>query len=265
MMQIEFIPLLTELHRIYSLPRSMERFNEYLASMLNADRDDVAFPPLGMVNPMAHKHCLEIVNTLLALDADSVAKNVAAEISAKVVDVAGRFPASVVLLDDLKGGWTNRFSIELTMRQIKPPIELTSRQAKRFWITGVLWSSDKPTVAAVRNAMATAIFRASYVLKHGSAPTLASLLQQEGWVSFMAETLFTPLNADDHAWTKAIVEDLGGQSDTATLIEVLFGDEAASTLGYSGRGLVPFAGLRFAAMEARTRQSVSGIECKGRV
>jgi len=103
--------------------------------MVNAEGDDVDFPPLLLMNPMAGNHVTALLDELLALDADGLAARAAGETAARFADVPGEFPAALVVADDLKGGWTNRWDYEFNVRFRQGP------HAKRFWVTGILWSN----------------------------------------------------------------------------------------------------------------------------
>src|SRR5687767_5888335 len=132
-MQLEYVPLLQMQREIYDLPRGTARFQNYLSTMVNERGDDLDYPPLAIVNPMAKEHVTAMLDQLLALGADDLAESEAAATAAALSDVAGSFRASLVVADDAMGGWTNRYSSELGLRLDVDP------HGKRFWVTGVLW------------------------------------------------------------------------------------------------------------------------------
>jgi hypothetical protein len=115
-MHLEYVPLLQMQRNIYRLPRGMERFYEYLRKMVNDDGDDLKIPPLVGINPMAREHVPALLDEYLALDTDARAAQVVAEAAAALADVSGEFKVPLVILDDLKGGWTNRYAVEFAMR-----------------------------------------------------------------------------------------------------------------------------------------------------
>ena len=136
------------------------------------------------MNPMGKDHVTALLDALLALDADGVAARAAAEASARLADVPGDFKAALVVADDLMGGWTNRYDYEFTLRFRSgppPPADpRLPRWLRRFWVIGVLWSSEAPSERAVREAVLTAAYRVAYVQRHGPARTLRDMLAQEG-------------------------------------------------------------------------------------
>src|SRR5215831_13956242 len=107
-MNIEYQPLLKIQRDLYRIPRGMERFREYLRTMIDPKTQDLKLPLVAM-NPMGKEHVAEMLDRLLTLDADGVAAAVVAEALPQITRLPGEFKASLVLADDLKGGWTNRY------------------------------------------------------------------------------------------------------------------------------------------------------------
>src|SRR5687767_2124059 len=166
-MKLHYVPLLRIHREVQGIPRGMDRFREYLRTVLNEDATDVDLVPLLLANPMARDHVTAMLDALLAIGADGVGARAAAEASGQSADVPGEYKASLVVADDL-GGWSNRWSYEYELRRPGPGY-------KRFWETAVLWSSEAPTERAAREAVLTASYRTAYVLRHGSARTLRDL------------------------------------------------------------------------------------------
>ena len=151
--------------------------------------------------------------------------------------------------DDLMGGGTNRYDYEFAFRfgpdhlrsGGSPPKR--SRWLKDYWLTGVLWSSESPSERAVREAILTAAHRVAYMHQHGPARTLREMLAQEGQVMALAGCSGPTLDAEDIAYTREVLIPYLDADDMRTCIECLFGDAAARTLGFTPRGLSPWAGL----------------------
>lgn len=244
-MELEYVPLLAMERELYALPRGMERFRAYLRTMLTADGDDTRYPPLVMVNPMAKEHVAALLDQLLALDADGLAARAAAEASAALAGAPVRFKAALVVADDAGGGWTSRAATDFALRAALDPF------GKRFWITGVLWSSDPASARATREAILAPIFRTAHVLRHGPARTLRDLLAQEGAALAAAGCAGPALDDEELAYTAAAVAPLLDRSDHPTLIACLLGDPAARALGYPPQGLSDSAGLALALHQAR--------------
>lgn len=243
-MRIDYFPALPELKRLYEMPRDEERFRAYLRTMIDEDGEELGFAPLVLANPMAREHVRELVDRYHELDADSIALQTIESILPELSHFDERFDASLVIVDDQKGGWTNRFATEIYLRQIPDPRMLNAKRRSRFWITGVLWSSEPASADAVRAAMKTAAFRLLFVFENGPARSVSELIRQERAVMSRSGQSFAPLNSDENAWTQQILADRANEIDFANLLTCLFGDVAAESLGFEKLGLPENAGLR---------------------
>jgi hypothetical protein len=248
-MKLDYIPLLRVQRELHEIPRGMGRFAEYLRTTLNEDRTDVELLPLLIMNPMGKDHVTVLLDAFLAIDADGIGAEAAAEASARLADVPGDFKATLVVADDLMGGWTNRYAYEFQLRNW-PPV----RNHHRFWVTGVLWTSEVASARAAREAVLSAAYRAAYMQQHGLARTLRDLIAQEGWVMATAGCTGPVLDRDDIAYTREVLAPyLDAEANMRTAVEFLFGDAAARTLGFTPRGLSLWAGLALALHDARIR------------
>jgi hypothetical protein len=251
-MMLDYVPLLRVQRELHGIPRGMARFRQYLRTMLNADGTGLELPPLGIMNPMGKDHVTALLDALLALDADGIAARAVAEASVRLADEPGDFKVALVIADDLMGGWTNRYATEFTHRfprsraNARPPA-----WSKHFWFTGVLWSCEAASERAVREAVLTPLHRAAYVRRHGPARTLRDRIAQEGYVMAAAGCVGPVLDADDVAYTREVLAPYLDADDMRTAVECLFGDAAGRTLGFTPRGLSPWAGLALALHDAR--------------
>jgi hypothetical protein len=246
-MNLDYVPLLRVQRELQGIPRSMERFREYLRVMLNED-GSLELPSLGIMNPMGKDHVTVLLDALLALDADGIAAQALAEAEVVLVNEPGDYKVALVIADDLLGGWTNRYATEFALRfprgrALAGPMP---RWLKHLWITGVLWSSEPTSARAVREAVLTAVYRTAYLQRHGSARTLSDMLEQEGSVMAQAGCTRPVLDADDIDYTREVLMPYLDVADMRTAIECLFGDAAGQTLGFTPRGLSPCAGLALA-------------------
>ena len=225
---------------------------------MNQDGTDVELTPLLIMNPMGKGHVSALLDGLLEMDADAIASRAAAEASTRLADTPGDFRATLVVADDLKCGWTNRYDWEFNLRfGPRPPQERhgSERMWRRFWVTGVLWSSEAPTERAVREAILTAAYRLAYGHRHGPARSLREMIAQEGSVMASAGCAGPTLDPEELAYTREVLTPFLDAPDKRTAIECLFGDAAGRTLGFTPRGLSPCAGLALALHDARMGSS----------
>jgi hypothetical protein len=258
-MKLTFVPLLRVQRELYAMPRGMERFREYINTMTDAETGDLALPLVAM-NPMGKDHVPALIDDYLALGAEEIAEDAVKEAGAKApalqtsddwrataLAVADpEYRVALVVSDDLKGGWTNRWASEYSHR-----IEYAAI-TKRGWLVGLLWTSEPASAQNVREAVLTSIYRAEYLQTHPAPVTLGDMLDQEGHAMWRAGCTTPQLDDDDLAYTRSVIDPLRGARDRATVIACLFGDTAAKALGYPPQGLSERAGLALALTEART-------------
>lgn len=255
-MTLSFVPLLRVQRELYAMPRGMERFREYIRTMVDAETGDLALPLVAM-NPMGKDHVPALIDEYLALGAEEIAEEAVRSASANA-----NYRVALVVSDDLKGGWTNRWASEYSHRIEGAAI------TKRGWLVGILWTSEPASADTVRDAVLTSIYRAEYLQTHPAPVTLGEMLDQEGHAMWRAGCTTPQLDDDDLAYTRSIVEPLGGATDRATVIACLFGDAAAKALGYPPQGLSDRAGFALALSDARASalsegRAVACAESKG--
>jgi hypothetical protein len=115
------------------MPRGMDRFREYIKTMVDAETGDLALPLVAM-NPMGKDHVPALIDDYLALGAEEIAEDEVR--GAASSDPAPGYRVALVVSDDLKGGWTNRWASEYSHR-----IEYGAI-TKRGWLVGILWTSE---------------------------------------------------------------------------------------------------------------------------
>ena len=214
------------------------------------------------MNPMGKGHVAALLDALLALDADGVAARAAEEAAARLADVPGECKVALVVADDLMGGGTNRYDYEFTLRfgpadprlRSGPPAPVgrdLPRWSRHFWLSCVLWSSEAPSERAVREAVLTAAYRVAYVQRHGPARTLRDDARPGG-ARHGGGGLHRarPRRGGPRLHPRGAGPVLDAD-DMRTAIECLFGDAAGRTLGFTPRGLSPWAGLALALHDAR--------------
>ena len=83
-----------------------------------------------------------MIDEYLALDAERVAAEATAEAAPHVTRRGdASVPVCLVVSDNLKGGWTNRYTSEFGHRIEGAAI------TRRGWLVGLLWTSEPPSAA----------------------------------------------------------------------------------------------------------------------
>jgi hypothetical protein len=242
---LTFVPLLQVQRDLYALPRGMERFREYIRTMTDAATGDLALPLVAM-NPMGKDHVPALIDEYLALGAEEIAAASTASAAAKAAALQTiDHKVALVVSDDLKGGWTNRWASEYSCRIESAAI------TKRGWIVGILWTSEPASAQNVRDAVLSSIYRVEYLQTHPAPTTLGEMLDQEGYAMVRAGCTTPTLEDDDLDYSRSVIAPHRQATDRATVMACLFGDTAAKALGYEPRGLSDRAGLALALHEAR--------------
>lgn len=255
-MDLNYIPLLHKQRELQGLPRGWERFRAYLATMIGEGDDIVA--PLVAMNPMGKEHVTALLDELLAFDAEAVAERGAQEAGERLLNTAGSYRVSLVVVDDAKGGWTNRYSSEMAFR-FGEPARAGSKWLKQAWIGVPLWSGDQHTPDSVRRETLAAIARAALKARHGAPATLRAMLGQEGLVYAFAGLNEPQLTAEELAYSLDVIAPYLDTSSYPTDFACIWGDTAAASLGYTPLGLPPGAGLALAADRVRRRLASLGF------
>jgi len=84
-MRVTYLPVLPILRDLYVQPRDMQRFRRYIAT-LTGGSDDVVLP-IGVANPMAKEHAVVKIDELLAIGADEVGAQAAAEADVRLKQI----------------------------------------------------------------------------------------------------------------------------------------------------------------------------------
>jgi hypothetical protein len=251
--KLEYVPLFQVQRELQGMPRDSERFRQYLLKIRAAEGNSLELPSLIAMNPMGKEHVTDLLDAPVALDADGIAARATAEASARLEDTPGECKITLVIADDLKGGWTNRYANEFTHRfQCGGTTGILPRWLEHFWITGLLWSSEPASEQAVREGILTAAYRTAYIQRHGPARTLRQRLAQEGAVLAMAGCSEPVFDSEEIAYTREVLTPFLEAEDMRTCIECLFGDVAGGSLGFTPRGLSRWAGLAVALHDARS-------------
>jgi hypothetical protein len=243
-MKLEYVPLLKIQRELYNIPRGFERFREYLATMIDPETRDMKLP-LAPMNPMGKEQVPALLDQYLAFDTDGLAAQAVEDAEAQLQAVAGEFKVAFVMADDAQGGWTNRYASEYYLRFGNKPYH------KRGWITGILWTSETPNARSAHAEVLTAVFRTVHIQQHGFARTLREMLAQDGYAMAQANCTEPCLASDELEYTREVIAPHLDSQNYPTVFACLFGDHAASLLGYNPLGLSERAGFALALHDAK--------------
>ena len=240
-MKFVLVPTLEKLRDLYRIPVGPQRFQAYIDTVVGGAQHslELHLAPLVQANPMAKTHALECVQRWIELRAEDFAREVLEEAQNKLERSEPNRTVKVgfTLLDDLKGGWTNRTFNDAARFKTKADLERTG------WLSLKLWTSENPALERVRPLVLESVYRAEFVLQHGDPRTLSEMMRQEGLAgAFAGRTLeFDP---DELEYSRAVLTPHLESSEQPTTFAGMYGDGAARELGYPPLGLSAGAGFQ---------------------
>jgi hypothetical protein len=241
-MELSLIPALQIERELYNLPRGFERFWSYIATVTGGTDDMVL--PIGSMNPMGHDHNAQLLDALLALEAEAIAQQALDEAARRLEGVAGSLKACLVVVDDARGQWTNRYFNEMSRLN-------SVGEVKRHFATVSLWTSQVWDADSIRRETLACVYRQAYLQAKGAPKTLRQILAQEGQTLYFAGEQGPVLEAEDLAYSRMVMEPHLESTDFPTLFACLYGDEAARNAGYDPLGLSARAGYAVALADAQ--------------
>jgi len=98
---------------LYSKPRTIESFHEYISILRNGNKGDMVSPIVGF-NPMAKDHVVQKLQELKDINAEELMLELINSINKWLAPENSKEEILVVLnlADDLHGAWTNRHTTD---------------------------------------------------------------------------------------------------------------------------------------------------------
>ncbi|NND34293.1 MAG: hypothetical protein HKN76_17040 [Saprospiraceae bacterium] len=231
---------------LYAKPRTAARFQEYLIMLQGSSGKDIILPIAGF-NPMAKEHVLQKLMELRKLDVEKIMKEVTDEINLSLVRNSdpGLFKVALNLADDLKGGWTNRFSTDYDSK-----FKINALVSRQF-CTPYFWSSEDYDKTLIRKRTAQYIFRTIYRLSNPAPTTLEQHIAQEFFVARNAKPGRSPVDTPGLKLLDDFYKQHKGTENHNIIFNFFYGDEAAKSLGYPAFGMKDnFSGFDYAEIIA---------------
>ncbi|NML38861.1 hypothetical protein HHL17_16765 [Chitinophaga sp. G-6-1-13] len=232
-MRFEVLPVIDLMLGLYHQPAGMERFHQYLKHLQGNTRGDLAIP-LGGFNPMGKAHVAEKLEQLKALHAEDIMADTLSSLGP--LASGGVFKVALNLCDDLKGGWTHRYTTDYDAR-----FKIQALVARGFCVP-VFWTSESYDAALIRSRTLESCYRTLYWLTASKPLTLEDHGKQERYVAIQAGSI--PFFSD--AAIAAFYQQHKDSREYAVIFNFLYGDEAAASLGFPTFGIPgAMTGLRY--------------------
>lgn len=226
-MTFELLPIIDKMLEIYQKTRNFDRFQDYLTLLQGETKGDLAVP-LGGFNPMAKEHVVEKLTELKDMDAEKIMEETITELNKQNIqrgypnDV---FKISLTLSDDLKGGWTNRFTTDYDSK-----FKLNAL-INRHFCTPVFWTSENYDPILIRERTLEYAFRTIYWLLKPKPKTLKDHVEQEVFVAkqikYQSEKETCNMSLLNNFYKKHKETD-----DYLIIFNFFYGDTASESLGF---------------------------------
>jgi hypothetical protein len=246
-------PILADCRAIYQQSGVTERFWAYV-ELMTKQRGELL--PLGDFSPMG-KRQTEVLDTLIAINAEATAADVCQQFAADYPDTERFWRVMLVVVDEPKNGWTQRYLTDFSWRfaanyHANASLDPSNNNSmQKRWISVYLWTTHfrganrEIDAAYVIEQTRLALRRAAYQADHGTPVTLLQMLRQEQCALSYAGTNFA-IDADDLHYSASIIASHHWAIDQPTQLAALYGDHAAKSVGYEAIGLSDEAGFAVA-------------------
>lgn len=245
-MNVTFIPTLAVLRELYEQPRSIDRFWNYIDTMIGtnaAGKQDVILP-ITAANPMGKDNCLAAVNALIAIDAEGVAARAAEAAAARLTECDQQVKAYVTLIDDVGGMWSQKETLEFDGRYGS---DFLLRANSSRHLAGVgCYTSETYSAGQIHTNMLAALQRYAVFSTRGRPKTLRAMLAFDRETARFCGATEPALDPEDLEYTRAVLAPLLDRDDYPTCFAAMMGDAAAISQGYPPLGLSPRAGQALA-------------------
>jgi len=230
-MKFHLIPIVDVMLDLYAKPRSRERFQEYISMLQGDKKGDLTLPIVGF-NPMAKEHVLEKLAALKELRAEEIMQDALRSINiTRTEQNRGIFKVVLNLADDLKGGWTNRYTTDYDSK-----FKINALVTRSF-CTPYFWTSENYSEQLIRNRTSEYAFRTIYWLTHARPKTLKDHVEQEIYVAQSANLNADPFNADDVEQLDNFYSTYKESDEYGIIFNFLYGNEASLSLGLAAYGM----------------------------
>lgn len=246
-MHFNSISILETIKSLYKLPLS-KRFEQYLF-LLQGDQKNKLILPISGFNPMAKEIAIAKLESLIALNAEAIAKEQIEHIN-KRFSLSGlpKIDVGINLIDDIQGAWSNFYTTNF-----KSKFDFKGLYNQNFCCP-FFWVSEDLNERIIQERIESYLLRSIYFHKNRPLDTLAELLMQEEFV-WSNRQVQSSLKPDfDHKMVKRLFNEHKNDVTYAMKFNFFYGDEASKSLSYTTFGFPPNAGFHYAKYLAEEKK-----------
>lgn len=216
---------------LYEKPRSMERFQEYI-STLQDKKGNMTLPIVGF-NPMAKEHILNKLTELKELKAEQVIQDTINSLNTILRKEQTQNVIKVVLnlADDLKGAWTNRYTIDYDSK-----FKINALVTRNF-CTPFFWASENYTEQLIISRTFEYAVRTIYWQTNTNPKTLEEHIEQEIYVTLKNKIKFEEIDVTDFEFLDSFYSKNQLSDNYSIIFNFLYGDNASKLLEFPTYGI----------------------------
>lgn len=243
-MKFKLFPVLDKMIDFYHKPRGIDRFWDYLKILKGDSKDDMEVP-IPNFNPMGKEHVLIKLLELKELNIEEAIEEVLNKIN-KRISTNKSIDINVVisLADDLKGGWTNRYTTDYDSK-----FKLNAYINRNFCIP-VFWTSEEYNIDIIKRRVEEYCFRTLYWKIKSRPETLEEHIKQELFVDKNCITNVNGFNLIDFSFINEYYNSNINSTEYSRIFNFMYGDNSCRELGYVEFGIKEqMAGYKYAKMK----------------
>ena len=220
------LPVVDTMIDLYEKPRTVERFQEYIKMLQGETKGDLAFPISGF-NPMAKEHILDHLKELKKVGAEQIMEDALVDINKKFNGQFSNrvFKVALNVTDDLKGGWTNRFTSDYDSK-----FKINGLISRDF-CTPVFWTSEKNIPQEISRRTQEYVFRTIYWLTYPKPVKLKEHVLQEIFVSKQMAFDYKE-DSKDFSTIHNFYLQHENSADYSVIFNFFYGDKGSQSLGF---------------------------------
>ena len=245
-MQFKLVPILDRMEKLYQLPRTRERFEQYLFMLQGNTKDDMILP-IGGYNPMGKEQVLQKLKTLIELGAEDLTEQALSVINREIAGIEHPDVEVVInLADDLGGAWTNSYTTDFSTK-----FDLNAL-VKRNFCTPYFWTSEPFTEALIIRRTKEYLYRTLYWAQNSKPLSLKNHFEQE---VFVQTKLKAPGNYSDNQFKgiSQFYQEHRHSEEYHLIFNFFYGDEASSSLAFTTFGIKKYEGFLYAKFVAEAK------------
>ena len=243
-MQFELLPVIDIMIDLYEKPRTAERFQEYLKVIQGGTKGEMIIP-IGGFNPMAKEQAIQKLTELKSLHAEQLMQETLSNLNKKLTNHSKDkiFKVALNLSDDLKGGWTNRFTTDYDSK-----FKINALLNRNFCIP-LFWTSEPFSTGLIKTRMLQYVYRTIYRLTNPNPKILKQHVEQEKFVSKNAGTAAVKKQSSDIEITDTFYKQYQDSDNYHIIFNFFYGDEASVSLSFPCFGITSqLSGFEYAAL-----------------